>query len=323
MTGLAPQDAIAPDRRFAAPQVLMFGIGAQKSATSWIDRYLRGHPEVCLPVRKEQHYWTTRYLPEAVDRLPMIRQALRRKRPRGLSAWMPWRREGRRHRALRLTEAMLKDRSASHVAYADVLFQDWTGQPVVGEITPAYALLDAPVFAEMAAMARDVRFVFIMREPLDRLDSALRHDLRKSGGEAAVTPERVIAALAAVLQRVEAGEADPAFARSRYDLTISRLESVVPRHRVCHLFYETLFDQAELDRLTGFLGIAPHPAEPRRRVNQGVGGRTALPGDLEARARVALAPVFEFVKKRFDSQVPQAWWAAAGAGDRSMGKEWS
>jgi hypothetical protein len=34
------------------------GIGAQKSATSWLDRCLRAHPGLWLPPIKELHYFT-------------------------------------------------------------------------------------------------------------------------------------------------------------------------------------------------------------------------------------------------------------------------
>lgn len=38
------------------------GIGAQKTATSWLDRMLRRHPGVGLPAKKELHFWDTQAL---------------------------------------------------------------------------------------------------------------------------------------------------------------------------------------------------------------------------------------------------------------------
>lgn len=38
------------------------GIGAQKTATSWLDRMLRRHPQVGLPSKKELHFWDTQEL---------------------------------------------------------------------------------------------------------------------------------------------------------------------------------------------------------------------------------------------------------------------
>jgi len=38
------------------------GIGAQKTATSWLDQMLRRHPDVGLPAKKEPHFWDTQEL---------------------------------------------------------------------------------------------------------------------------------------------------------------------------------------------------------------------------------------------------------------------
>ena len=69
-------------------------------------------------------------------------------------------------RAWQLMHAMLREPTPAHRAYADVLFQTWRGEPVVGEITPAYALLPPEAFSEMAELGHDVRFLFIMRDPI-------------------------------------------------------------------------------------------------------------------------------------------------------------
>jgi hypothetical protein len=150
----------AIDPRFARPRTLFFGVGAQKSATSWLDKHLRAQPDVSLPVRKEQHYWTTLRGPCDTERPEKVAAQLERIAGRRL-----WKRLARTRRgrvvdqAWRLNEAMLRDRSPSHSAYADALFQVYRGQPVAGEITPAYGLLEASTFAEMAALNADVRFI--------------------------------------------------------------------------------------------------------------------------------------------------------------------
>ncbi|HTS20271.1 MAG TPA: sulfotransferase [Casimicrobiaceae bacterium] len=41
----------------AAKQVDFLGVGAQKAGTSALDVYLRQHPELCLPRRKEMHFF--------------------------------------------------------------------------------------------------------------------------------------------------------------------------------------------------------------------------------------------------------------------------
>jgi hypothetical protein len=299
------EPAPAPaDPRFARPRTLVFGIGAQKAATSWLDDYLRGHPEVCLPVRKEQHYWNTMYAEGISKRRARVERELAR-----IGGINPIRRlllnrdQRAVHRAWRLTAEMLRAPSPSHGPYADVLFQAYGGEPVAGEITPEYALLPEATFRRMAALAPDVRFLFVMRDPIGRTISGARQTLKHGDGEAAVTASglerRIMEATAA------AGDLD--VLRSRYDLTIRRLEAVVPRERVCYFFYETLFRQDEIDRLADFLGIGRRAASFGTMVNVSPVRDLALSPEAEGRLVEALAPAYAFVRDRFGGLVPEAW----------------
>lgn len=298
---------IAPDPRFARPRTLFFGVGAQKAATSWLDAYLRGHPEICLPVRKEQHYWSTLAGVGGLDRAARARKKIAKIEARPF--WQRLTRSARRRRvdhAWRLSERMLVDRKGDHAAYADVLFQAWKGEPVVGEVTPAYALLDSATFAEMAGLNADARFVFIMRDPAARLVSGVnmnaRKDRPKGGGDFSA---RLAAALA--------DPQDAGVLRSRYDLTIARLERAVPREQVCYLFFETLFRQEEIDRLADFLGVARRPAEFGDKVNAARSGESKASAEEIARAVAALAPAYEYVRARFGDAVPPSWRKPAAA----------
>jgi hypothetical protein len=193
--------------------------------------------------------------------------------------------------------------SQGHRAYADAMFQAYRGQPVAGEITPAYSLLSAGDFADMAALGRDVRFFFIMRDPYARMISGVRHRLRKQHGRDGVTAERAIADLEEAL----ADPGDGRMLRSRYDRTIRELEAAVLPERIAYFFFERLFQQSELDRLTAFLGVGSRPGRFHRKVNVGAGGDIAIPPALEARAMEALAPVYDFVRGRFGDAVPEKW----------------
>ena len=298
------------DPRFAKPRTLFFGIGAQKSATSWLDKYLRLNPDICMPVRKEQHYWTTRQPGRADARIAWMIERQEKARTRPFWKQLTRTRRGRAaDRAWALSETMLRHESKGHAAYADVLFQSYRGQPVVGEITPEYALLTAKDFTELLALGPDVRFIFIMRDPLDRLRSGVRQKLRKTLGVDAVTREAVAERMAEVI----ADPRDPAMLRSRYDLTIQTIEGVVPGDRVLYLFFETMFNQTEMDRLTAFLGVRAWPAPIDRKVHESVTAGVRPPEALEDEAVEALRPVYDFVRGRFGALTPEAWRAPAAA----------
>lgn len=299
------------DPRFALPRTLFFGIGAQKCATSWLDKHLRTQPEICMPVRKEQHYWTTRAPGAADKRLAWIDGRLKKAAGRSLWKSLTRTRRGRdRDEAWTRMRTMLRHDSIGHKAYADVLFQRYEGQPVLGEVTPEYALLPAEGFAEMAALGRDVRFIMIMRDPLDRLRSGARQNLRKRSGAEAVTPD----GLAARMSEATSNLNDPAMLRSRYDVTIRALDEAVAREKTFYFFYETMFRQAEMDRLADFLGIARRPAPVDRMVHASKYSSMGFPPEIERAALKTLAPTYEFVRDRFGDLVPGKWQQPALAG---------
>lgn len=302
------------DPRFARPRTLFFCIGAQKAATSWLNGYLRGHPEVGLPVQKELHYWTTVRQPGASHWWPRVTFEIERMEKRSLPERLLRGLRGRRHdRSWHLADAMYRDTAPGHRAYADTLFQAWRGEPVVGEITPDYAYLKADVFAEMAALNPDVRFVYILRDPIDRLVSALRMSMRR-----AVRTDAPRIAEMAFEERLAKAAADPDernLQLSQYDATIRRLESVVAPEKIGYFFYETILSQPEVDRLADFLGISRRPADFETRVHAAAGDEGALGAEMEARLGQVLAPTYAFVRARFGDRVPAAWRGIGVNGD--------
>jgi hypothetical protein len=285
------------DRRFAAPGTLLFGIGAQKAGTTWLCAFMAAHPSIHMARGKELHYWNSVRPPhDAFPRQEGVR-ALQAARAAGQAQAVAY-------AELRL--AMHGDGAPPHARYADALFAGYAGQPVVCDFTPAYARLTTPTFREMAALAADVRFVFLMRDPVDRLLSGLRMQLRWLRGGAEPDGAALAAAVGAALDN----PADPHVARSRYDVTLRQVQAAVPERRLFCGFFETLFDQAETDRLCSFLGVGPRRADVAARVHAG-GAAADLPPGVLARAASVLAPAYAFVRGNFRN-VPAAW-RAAGA----------
>lgn len=308
MLNFAPAATVQPmDRRFGRPRTLVFGIGAQKSGTTWLAAYLSGHPEIHMSPRKELHYWSV--IHRAHYRQTKLRNDRDRERARRGGSLL----ERLRNRFDALTRGQPSSRheiyarlyeqpGAPHSNYANALFLDYRGEPVAGEFTPAYATLLPESYGEMASIAPDVRFVFVMRDPVTRLVSGVRHLLRGEIGTPNVTAQMVRDRILGCLRDDEHFDV----VRSRYDLTISRLESAVSADKVCYLFYETMFCQSEMDRLCDFLEIARMPASVDQRVNDGRDRATAVDDDLWRAIRAALAPVYDFVRQRFGS-LPAAW----------------
>lgn len=291
-------------------RALFYCVGAQKAGTSWLADALSRHPDCHVPRRKELHYWTLAAGPVAPDerarRLRYLRWARRRlaaallrPSPARLrsAAWVV--------RRARDEVATLGDPSVER--YLDRLMAGHRGQPVVGEATPDYAVLGRDAFAAMAALHPGARFVFVMRDPVERLWSSVRHRFRTDVGGDDALEARIQQAFAAAL--------DPRrriFRMSDYRATIEALDAAVGSERVHYLFYETMRSRPEMDRLGAFLGLGPVAFEAERRRNAGT--RAGLVPDAATlrRARAALDPVYRYVADRFAGASPAGWrWEGA------------
>ena len=292
-----------------AVKTIFYGIGAQKAATSWLFAELGRCAEVHLPLPKELHYWDViraptmsvfrarAHLRKEQDAAGVGRNLLRRR----------FTAEGReKSRRLAAHARLLESDGTDHGVYLDYLTRDAGAARLAGDITPGYALLSRATFAEMAALHPDTRFFFIMRDPVERLASGIKQSLSGAIG-AAKDPARQAAILSRAFAEAIRNPRDPARHRSDYDWTITELEAAVPRERILYLFYETLFAPEAAGRLGDFLGLDGFQPDISRRVNPSVTDALGVPPDLEAEARAALAPVYDFVRDRFANEVPGRW----------------
>ena len=276
---------------------LLFGIGAAKAGTTWLYRYLAGHPEVRLPAVKELHYFDTcetgkfdrqiarmeRECARRIDRLPTGEVALDLRLKREVAAYQGW---------LDVIRG-----GADDAGYVRYLTRDAEAARVVGDITPAYATLREETLARMAALAPATRFVFLMRDPLDRLWSNIRMAATRRGGDLAETA-------GALLDKVVKGRDRTITERSDYAGTLARLDASLDPAQVFTGFFETLFQPDTLARLCGFLGISEWPGLTAARVH--AGEELDMTEAQRARALAWLAPQYRAVAGRM-GPLPARW----------------
>lgn len=279
---------------------IMFCLGATKAGTSWLYRCLSGHSEVHLRSIKELHYF------DALEagRLEARRVEVAANRDRLVA----------RHKATGfLKRGPLKRRIADHEAYLDVLDRGAdldayrayliggrSGQAVVGDFTPAYGLLPEGRLAQMASLAPDVRFVYLLRDPVERLWSHVRMIAARRAGDGALDPKRA----ARILNRTIAGEETEIVRRSDYRATLKALFAAVDPSRRLVTFYEDLFSGVALGRICRFLGIAPLQTPLQARVH--AGQPLTMTADQRTAARAWLAPQYDFVRSELGS-LPAGW----------------
>jgi hypothetical protein len=185
---------------------------------------------------------------------------------------------------------------SSYVLY---LTRGTAGASAFGEITPSYALLPAHAFAEMDEAFPGARFIFILRDPIDRLWSHVRYvDSRKKRRRDKPDLDRAFR---------RALELPSFVARSSYSRTITTLESVIPSERILYLFYETMVSPdtgpGEIRRIESMLNLQPlNPGKGIFLTARNAAPESMLDPENRAAAFVALEAEYAFVADRFGLQ---------------------
>jgi hypothetical protein len=252
-----------------AAGTFLLGVGCQKGGTAWMHRYLEASPQCDPGFRKEYHVW------DSLD-LPAGRLARERIEKQG----------GQR-------AAFLREPDRYFDYFAGLLEPE--SVRLTADITPGYAALPVSRLSMIrdGFESRGVRpvAVYLLRDPVERIWSAARMDMRRRGPDAPEAPET----------RVGHMYMHPMYAdRTRYDLTMDALEAAFPREAVFYGFYERLFSTETLVPLCAFLGLDFHEPAFDRQVNVSPKSEGAsLPEDTTRTIARHFEPVYAAVQRRF------------------------
>jgi hypothetical protein len=283
----------APD---LGSKVFVLGVGAQRSGTSWLHAYLSSHPCVYMSEIKEIHYfdalWSENHRLYAHNQFTF---ALKRVASGidGKGSRLSPEVAAQRVRALTDRVAMFEGGDKAYIDF----FQRRVAphHTHFGEITPAYSLLPAESFRHVRSLFANIKVVFLMRDPVRRIHSALR--MR----EAPTKPKANEAFFTAL--------SNPTMVdRTRYDVTIANLRAVFPAEFLFFGFYETLFCEASIRSLCEFLGLAYKPGDYGRYVNASAGQYVPLTADQIQAGRSAFAETYAYCRREFGSAVPASWY---------------
>ncbi|GII97634.1 sulfotransferase family protein [Sediminihabitans luteus] len=281
-------------------KTFVLGVGAQKAGTTWLYDHLDRTPGIELSPIKELHFFDTWYLggPQAMKELRQRSRAEGGRIAHNYSA-------EKAARLLAILDRSLMLDFDRYFAHFERIGDP--SSPFVGEITPAYALLSAENFGEIKRACNDrgmqVKVVFLMREPVDRMRSAARMTVATKGAESFEDTYRRLLSMR------------PHVDRGRYEKQVPALREVFGDDLYV-TFYETFFGggTAEFDRLVDFLGVERVAPDLAHRVHTYAMEARDLPAELVRQAAETYAPTFAFVDAEFGDQVPAAWAARGGAG---------
>lgn len=293
---------------------VLFCVGATKAGTSWFHQYLENHPDCHMRGIKELHYF------DALDL--------------GSGAWNAKRIETNRRALIERLKAgqterpmALKHRIGAHgdlldlhlgetedpQAYLRYMNKGRGERKLVADVTPAYGLLSPERFARMATIAENVRFLYILRDPVSRLWS----HIRMLAGRAAETPNRLQELAAQTFWKFGDGVFPAVSERGDYAKTLSNLDKVLGPGQLFTVFYEELFNAKTLGRICEFLGIGDSAAQLTNVVHAGPDAR--MDSEMLDHARKWLAPQYEFVQKRSGYLPPQ--WQVNALGAQASGAQ--
>ena len=279
--------------------VVFLCIGAAKAGTDWLHQQLSSHPDVYLRSIKELHYF------DALENGQLDREL---EKHSGLQENL-LKRIAKEQRTPDTTQALrLADRGAwmdvlergeDTSAYLEYLTNGAKNGQVVADMTPAYALLPEERLSRMAAMSKDVRFLFLMRDPVERLWSHIRMIAVRRDPDGQISQKRC----ARLLQNTLSGGEEQISKRSDYAGTLKRLMAAVPGPQVLIDVFEEMVTGDGLVRICSFLGIAPvTPSLAPVHKGQAL----AMTRDQRQAAADWLAPQYEAAEQAL-GRMPESW----------------
>ena len=274
----------AADPQPRKPSVL--GIGAQKAGTSWLFSALRQHPGLWTPPIKESHYfdhlfcpdhrkWTARNIRNSAEGVRARHARLGLATPPALAAWL--------------------DRIESAPQFTESWYQDFFApapmdrRPV--EVTPAYSGLPPEGLDFLVNFLPDAQFIYLLRDPVDRLISQMRMNMQRAGRKPATLADWQREARDPVLE-----------ARGDYAAYVPRWQARVPKSRLLLLPYGRIARDPHglMAEVEGFLGLPPHRYAGLDKRVFATRGAEDVPDALRAELAARLAPQYAFLAANFD-----------------------
>ncbi len=243
-------------------------IGAQKSGTTWLYKNLGQHPEVWIPPTKEVHFFDVSLgnpsLMRALRHHAVQRQLLRRIK----SYRFPF----KIHEMQWDCHYFFRRRTIEW--YASI-FEPGRNK-VTGDITPGYSTLDLDKVTLVHKLMPHAKIIFFMRDPIDRMWSCVKMNIKSGMWKIRVDDEKKIINL---INRQEWMRI-----RGNYLHTLRHWKSVYPENQIFIGFFEEISECPEdlLLRLYKFLGICASreiiPGTSRDKIN--VGAKASIPAKV-------------------------------------------
>jgi len=283
--------------------VFLLGLGAQKTGTSWLHDYLQTHNQCATGFTKEYHILDGLYVPQMKFFRDRTAERFERVAARKSKAKKP---DTPPHKeALTLRHRFYNDVSSYYDYFAGLATTN--GARLATDITPTYMTLPPQALEqtvqEMQARGVDTRLIFIMRDPVDRLWSAVRMARRNARIK---NPDHTfdLSEADSVRKRYTAPLED---IRGRYEQTLRTIEAAGLGDQTQFVFFEEMFNEDWLRGFCDFARIRYEPANFSKRVNASP-GTDALPQELVRRIVHHHRDTYQAMAQRFGTDRLRRLW---------------
>jgi hypothetical protein len=264
---------------------LLIHLGATRTGSKWVSNYFKEHSQILMsPIRVLNYFTRAEHFHQHFEAALVAAEA----------EFADKGGEAKPSAAL----VQLRDRVRMNHdpdAFLDYYRKRWTGEKVFADVTPSYYVEERDMFARMRDAHAKVRFLLVMRNPIDRLWSGMR--LARMGNPDYDPPAKLDQLLGAPL---------PPWRRN-YITALTDLDAVAPQGHLKVCFFEEMFDMAQIGDLCAFLEIETEPADVTTAQNQSEG--VGLDEERRGRLYAKLAPVYRFVHDRHEGRLPASWLA--------------
>lgn len=259
----------------------LLSLGAQKAGTSWLHDFLSMVATVQTGYAKELHVFDRIDFPQYL-KADLKRLGMTKSRKDVVQRSHLWNRL-----------SMVADTNRYFDYFEHILSK--SDVHLTGDFTPVYSLLSEKRLAEIKRRFEQrgiqVKVIFLMRDPVERIWSAERMNERNFGVKRPI---------------LECYKVPGHEARTRYETIIPKLRKVFPPESLYINFYENLFTEETVGEILQFLELPATTPNFDKRVNASA-YQDIADADREV-VRKYYADTYDFVRREFADIYPEKVW---------------
>lgn len=254
-------------------------VGAQKAGTTWLWHYLRNSKSVNFPYQKELHVWDAITIPN----YNVFKTDLERVKNRTSD---------------KLIQLGLMERPDEYFSY---FVDKLSNNAITGDFTPQYSALSDitynHIIDQFAQCSVETKAIFLMRDPVDRLQSMMRMRSIQGGNKSPSYETETLLML-------EHCKSVNYYYTGDYSAIVPKLDRLF-QSNVCYKFFDTLFTDQSVAGICNFLNIPFH--QPDYDFNP-IPSKTSnvLTADDRAYFEQLYKPIYDYTAERFP-EVTKLW----------------